>query len=88
MKRMSVLHQNSGSIGKSIPSALEISLDSQDFPQASPSRNLLGLGKSIGRRVWISQYLPRFGGARIQSLPTQTYIYLYMELILQKKVIY
>ena len=29
--------------------------------------NLLGLGKSLGRRGWISQSLPRFGGARIHS---------------------
>ena len=35
MRRMSVLHQNSGGIGKSIPSALEISLDPRDFPRAS-----------------------------------------------------
>ena len=65
---MSVLHQDSGWIGKSIPSALEISLGhgfctprpreiSQDFPR--PSRNL-------GRRGWISQSIPCLGGARIQ----------------------
>ena len=58
MRRMSVLHQNSGGIGKSIPSTLQISLDRQDFS---------GLEKSLGRRGSISQYLPRFGGARIQS---------------------
>ena len=63
---MSVLHQNSGGIGKSIPSALQISLDPRDFPRASPSGNLSGLGKSFGRQGWISQYLPRLGGARIQ----------------------
>ena len=45
-ERMSTLHQNLGGIGKSIPSALEISLDPRDFPRASPSGNLLGLGKS------------------------------------------
>ena len=28
----------------------------------------LGRGKSGGQRGWISQYLPRFGGARIQSM--------------------
>ena len=67
MRRMSVLHQNSGGIGKSIPSALKISLEPRDFPRASPSGNLSGLGKSLGRRGWISQYLPRFGRARIQS---------------------
>ena len=67
MRRMSVLHQNSGGIGKSIPSALEISLDPRDFPRASPSGNLSGLGKSLGRRGWISQYLPSFGGVRTFS---------------------
>ena len=67
MRRMSVLHQNSGGIGISIPSALEISLDPRDFPRASPSGNLSGLRKYLGRRGWISQYLSRFGGARIQS---------------------
>ena len=43
---MSVLHQNSGVIGKSIPSALEISLDPQDFPREIfwVSGNLLGIG--------------------------------------------
>ena len=66
-ERLSVLHQNSGGIGKSIPSALQISLDPRDFPRASPSGNLSGLGKSFGRRGWISQYLPRLGGARIHS---------------------
>ena len=44
------------------------SLDPRDFPRASPSGNLSGLGKSLGRGGWISQYLPRFGGARIQCL--------------------
>ena len=41
----------------------------QDFPRPSrfPSGNLSGLRKSLRRRGWISQYLPRFGGARIQS---------------------
>ena len=67
-ERMSVLHQDSGGIGKSIPSALEISLDPRDFPRASPSGNLSGLRKSLGRRGWISQSLPRLGGARIHSL--------------------
>ena len=66
-ERMSVLHQNSGVIGKSIPSALEISLDPQDFPRASPSGNLSGLGKSLGHQGWISQYLPCLDGGRTQS---------------------
>ena len=47
--------------------SLKISLDPRDFPQASPSGNLSGLRKSLGRRGWISQYPPRRGGARIQS---------------------
>ena len=65
MRRMSVLHQNLGGIGKSIPSALEISLDPRDFS---------GLGKSLGRRGWISQYLPRLGGARIHSMKFMKFI--------------
>ena len=44
-----------------------ISLDPRDFPRASPSGNSLG-SREIGRRGWISQYLPRLGGARIHSL--------------------
>ena len=63
---MFLLHQNSGGIGKSIPSTFEISLHPRDFPLALPSGNLLDLKKSVGRRAWISQYLLRFGGARIQ----------------------
>ena len=45
-ERMSVLHQNSGVIGKSIPSALKISLDPRDFPReiSRVSGNLLGVG--------------------------------------------
>ena len=102
-ERMSVLHQDSGGIGKSIPSALEIflgrgfctprpsgfpsgfalgkSLGSRgakptasenlsDFPRPSRFPSGFALGKSlgsreIGRRGWISQYLPRLCGARI-----------------------
>ena len=41
---MSALHQDSGGIGKFIPSALEISFDPRDFPGASPSGNLSGVG--------------------------------------------
>ena len=48
---MSVLHQNSGCIGKSFPSVLKISVD----PPALPLGYLLGLGK----------FIPAFGGARI-----------------------
>ena len=55
MNRMAVLHQNSGDIDKSTPFSLQISL-------GLPS----GLGKSLGHRGWISQYLPRFDGAWIQ----------------------
>ena len=105
-ERMSVLHQDSGGIGKSIPSALEISLghgfctprpsgfpsgfalgkslgsrgakptaseNLSDFPRPSRFPSGFALGKSlgsreIGRRGWISQYLPRLGGARIHCL--------------------
>ena len=52
---MSVLHQNSGVIGKSVPPT------PRDFLQ--PSRS--SLRKSFGCGEWISQYLPRLGGARI-----------------------
>ena len=43
-----------------------------DFPRPSRFPSGFALGKSlgsreIGRRGWISQYLPRLGGARIQS---------------------
>ena len=62
MHIVSVLHQNEGGIGKSIPDAQEISRDPRDFPRAKPEGNLEGLGKSRGRRGWISQYLPSFGG--------------------------
>ena len=46
MNRMPILHQNLGVIGKSIPSALEISLDPRDFPReiSRVSGNLLGVG--------------------------------------------
>ena len=64
---VSVLHQNEGGIGKSIPDAREISRDPRDFPRAKPEGNLEGRGKSRGRRGWISQYLPRFGGTRTFS---------------------
>ena len=42
---MSMLHQNSGVIGKSTPSALEIYLHPQDFPREifRVSGNLLGI---------------------------------------------
>ena len=49
-----------------LSSSAELSLNPQDFPRASPSGNLLGLRKSLGRRGWISQYLPCFDGAWIQ----------------------
>ena len=106
-ERMSVLHQDSGGIGKSIPSALEISLG-HGFctPRPSGFPSGFALGKSLGsrgakpmaagnlsrfpstleislglrpreisrvsgnlgRRGWIFQSLPPFGGARIQSV--------------------
>ena len=50
MRRMSVLHQNSGGIGKSILDAQEISRDPRDFP----------------REISRVEGLPRFGVARIQ----------------------
>ena len=54
-------------MGTSIASALEISLDTQDSPTASPSGNLSGLEKSRGCQGCIFQYLPRLGGPRIYS---------------------
>ena len=62
-----MLHQDEGGIGKSIPDAREISRDPRDFPRAKPEGNLEGLGKSWGRRGWISQFLPSFGGVRTFS---------------------
>ena len=41
---VSVLHQNEGGIGKSIPDAREISRDPRDFPRAKPEVNLEGRG--------------------------------------------
>ena len=81
-ERMDVHCLESGCIGKYIPlgpwdfpragilhpSALEISLGLRPREISRVSGNLPGLGKSLGRQGWISQYLPRFGGARIQSL--------------------
>ena len=64
---VSVLHQDEGGIGKSIPDAQQISRDPRDFPRAKPEGNLEGRGKSGGQRGWISQYLPSFGGARTIS---------------------
>ena len=63
----SVLHQDKGGIGKSIPDAQEISQDPKDIPRAKPEGNLEGRGKSRGQRGWISQYLPSFGGGRTFS---------------------
>ena len=40
----------------------------KDLLRPSTWRNLSGLGKSFGRRGWISRYLPIFGGVWIQSL--------------------
>ena len=50
---MSVLHQNSGGIGKFILSAIKISLDPQD------SGNLIGLGEGFPNTY--------IGGARIEA---------------------
>ena len=41
----SVLHQDKGGIGKSIPDAQEISQDPKDIPRAKPEGNLEGRGK-------------------------------------------
>ena len=60
LKIVIVLHQNKGS--KSIPDAQEISRDPRDFPMAKPKGNFEVPGKSQGRRGWIYQYLPSFGG--------------------------
>ena len=62
-----MLHQDEGGIEKSIPDAREISRDPRDFPRAKPEGNLEGRGKSRGRRGWISQYFPSFGGVRTFS---------------------
>ena len=35
-------------------------------------RQISGLRTSLGHRGWISQYLPRLGGARIQSITSQS----------------
>ena len=51
---VSVFHQNSGDIGKSIRPA-------ERFPEDEAQ------GKSRGRRGWISQYFPSFGGVRTFS---------------------
>ena len=66
-KNVSVLQQDEGGIGKSIPDARKISRDPRDFPRAKPEGYLEGRGKSGGQRGWISQYLPSFGGARTIS---------------------
>ena len=58
----------SGWIGLYIPSNLEISLSPQDVPRASPSGHLSGLGKSLGRRGYTTQYIPPLGSVRIQYL--------------------
>ena len=63
-ERMSVLHQDSGGIGKSIPSALEISLGHgfcTPRPLGFPSG--FAIGKSLGSRggkPMVAGYLSRF----------------------------
>ena len=47
-KIVSVLHQDEGGIGKSIPDARKISQDPRDFPRAKPEGNLSGLGVGDG----------------------------------------
>ena len=39
----------------------------QRYPEGEPEGNLEGQGKSGGRRGWISQYLPSFGGVQTFS---------------------
>ena len=41
---VSVLYQNEGGVGKSIPDAQEISRDLRDVPKAQPEANLAGRG--------------------------------------------
>ena len=53
---VSVLHQNEGGIGKSIPDAQEISRDPRDFPRAKPEGNLEG--RSIHLQGWIRKSIP------------------------------
>ena len=50
--------------GQYIPDSQKIFRDPRVIPRAKPERNLEGRGKSRGRRGWISQYLPSFGGVR------------------------
>ena len=80
---MSLLLRNSGGIWKSMPSRFLlavgfVALDSRGAKPLGSFGNLFrfpsvfDLGKSLGSqenrcRGWISQYLPRLGGARIQS---------------------
>ena len=80
-ERMSLLLQNSGGIWKSMPSRFLlavgfVALDSRGAKLLGSFGNLFrfpsvfDLGKSLGSqenrcRGWISQYLPRLGGARI-----------------------
>ena len=43
------------------------SLMMRECPYSTKTREVLGNPSPLGRRGWISQYLPRLGGARIQS---------------------
>ena len=61
---VSVLHQNEGGIGKSIPVAQEISRDPRDVLGAQPEGHLEGRGKSRGQRGGFpnnSRFLGEYG---------------------------
>ena len=51
-------------VNPSLPTGMDfLSIHLQDLPQALPSENL----SDLGRRGWVSQYLPSFGGVRTFS---------------------
>ena len=62
---VSMLHQNEGVIGKSIPDAREISRDTRDFPRAKPEGNLI-----INSSTGMDQEIHPSGKARIDSVKT------------------
>ena len=51
---VSVLYQNEGGVGKSIPDAQEISQDLRDVPRAQPEPNLAGVDFPITPEFWWS----------------------------------
>ena len=81
-QNVSVLHQNSGGIGKSI-------LDPRDFPQASPSGNLLGVGDGFPNtsRVLVEHgYNTRCLRANLVNSTTNTVSYCRQPLRYRKSV--